>query len=452
MKVSSANGVLTYASVPVTSSYEKPHNSAVSADKVSLSKQAINRHPLLSKPAFIQGAADLSGGAQRNESGEVTSYSGLSSQAQVEDFMAIFERMSSSHQTKLRYLPVDESFLTLADKLTDQQIETVIDSAFALSKQYVSQQQSGQEPVSDYINNLSALSDDKLAVTLDLTKSVFDLGEQELADRALSNRYPVGVMWGTTEDKRLYKPDQAHPTHAFITQEPLGAKMIEDLTHAAQAFTMDELTQLKQSMEGRSYLATRGILDMAALVSDNDKENLFTLLSEEHAHTEALFSFFGTQSDKLAFTSFYHAKQGSDIDDENVVKLYYTYNTDSDMQRTAMMGDMLKLHSQQGLEFVNNAVNMLQQTNASQRSDIWQQWQGEAIGADAVSLDDLALQIEASKEDEDDKKQQLRNEIRESFKWNFATGFDSALDEIRVSKTNKSEQWYTRFCPKMCLE
>lgn len=124
MKVSSASGALTYASVPVTPSYEKPHNSAVSADTVSLSKQAINSHPLLSKPAFIQGAADLSGGAQRNEVGEVTSYSGLSSPAQVEEFMALFERMSSSHQTKLRYLPVDESLLTLADKLTDQQIET----------------------------------------------------------------------------------------------------------------------------------------------------------------------------------------------------------------------------------------------------------------------------------------------------------------------------------------
>ncbi|MDK2595559.1 hypothetical protein [Pseudoalteromonas obscura] len=440
MKVTSNSQMAVYSLAYTPKQPRRPSNEGeASLDTISLSPESKKMHPLLAASKRLANSADLVGAAKVNGEGQLIGYSKLNSPEQVNEFMAVFESVSMEHQDKLRYLPVDESFLDLTDKLTTQQIETVIDSAFSLHKDQVLNQNYMPEQIIDYIHGLAALSDDKLNTTLGLTKQLLDIGEQELLERSVSKRYPPGTMWGTTENKRLYKPDYEHPTEGFVTDDQVGAQMVKRLTEAAQQLTTDELTMLGQNIEGRSYLATRGILDMAALSSRHDKGAFFNLLSEPSEQTDALFELFGAQSDKLEFTSFYHASKNQDSEDKHLVKLYYAYNTDSDEQRQSMMADILALHKTHGADFLNEAAQLLRDVDASDRADVWQQWIEVNDDTRKTTIDNLAEQIDANKDNSAVKQQQLRDEIRESFKWHFESGFDSELREIELSRKSGSE-------------
>ncbi|MCF2907590.1 hypothetical protein L1285_04560 [Pseudoalteromonas sp. DL2-H2.2] len=377
-----------------------------------------NAHPLMQKPQQVLLDTSLLQKAQLNEQGEVIAYSELNSPEQVEQFMAVFNQLSTHHQEKLRFIAVDESFLTMTQSLDTAHVEMLVDSAFELSEQQRVQYQTDYGVVSDYLHDLSTLSEEKRITILEINAQLIDKGAQETWARWQDGRYSLASKAGYSADEpRRQKPGSYNAHEGYLHHQRLGGQMVTQLGKAAQTLSADELKLLQERIATSDYATTRGMVDMAALIEDNQRESLMSLLTQQAEDTQAVFALFGEQSDLYQFTEFYSHDERSD----NELYYFYTAKVDSEVSRTSLLNSMLSFYNQHGAKQLNQAADLLRQQPAQERTALWLEWDKERSNNKASMLDDLADKLEEGKTRTAERQAAQLEQIRDNFEPYFST-------------------------------
>jgi len=285
------------------------------------------------------------------ETGEQT-FGQLNGKDKIDEYLMMTDRLNIEQNDKMKYIRPSQDWLDLADKLTDEELNDLVDIMYDISESVFLETRSSKE-IDDIVAKLNALSPEELTSAVRTMTHLS--GEVEI---------------GKSSDKPLRFGRATGDSASISPLRHLKGEMLRDYSKLmfSDELSENERSTVNEHLLNMDYAAAGGLISSVEQMQGESKQQLFSLLSEHD--TEELmevFSYLGNLANKTSFISQY------EIENENGRKELATVFDPSDgRNQRLLIKSILNVEQTNGLDTVNEFIKQTSKETDQVQSNVWQ--------------------------------------------------------------------------------
>jgi hypothetical protein len=262
-----------------------------------------------------------------------------------DDIYAFFEmtdRLGIEQQEKMRFLSPNQDWLDLAEKLTDEELNQLVDAVDNISGTLFSELKEGESFNGNYVaTQLNDLSTEELLSTISVMTR---LSEQSNAAR---------------------NADPMKSDHGNILAN------YSELIFGEERLSGAELNTVNERLATMDYSAATGLIDAVRLLAEEPKQQLFDLLDnssiEDNEVLSGIFSYIGSLTSKALFISEYNVS----AEDGETLHARVSDEGLNDHEKKSLIENIFTVVNQEGLEKVNDIIKQTSVSVGAIQSNFW---------------------------------------------------------------------------------
>ncbi|MDK2595043.1 hypothetical protein [Pseudoalteromonas obscura] len=288
-------------------------------------------------------------------------YGELTNPHDIEAFLTHQDRLSKEQSDILRTYVPSKELLAVMDKMDDETLTAFVDvlsASFGLDSLFGHNKEKSQQ----LISLMSDMSEEQIKDTVD---TLAHLSDKEINDKpdspilAFGYRGPAEIQlhsFAQTADHRSHLQQSIH--FSKLTHQNV------DLL-AENRYSEGDLMSINQHLQESSFEQSRGIIDMAINVKNNDRVSFLNMLDEVDKDSENnIFEYVGKQVDVSQYTSAYESSYGGYV--------LFSEKMASESQRTELYSNLIDSYDNQGVGLMEDVVGHLKDTPPQIQSNIWE--------------------------------------------------------------------------------
>ncbi|AOT08115.1 hypothetical protein [Pseudoalteromonas luteoviolacea] len=291
-------------------------------------------------------------------------YGNLSSLEDIDAFLTHEDRLTKEQADVLRTHIPSKDLLSVMDKMDDETLSQFVDvlsNSFNLNS--VLGVGANKEKAQELISALNSMSEDDIQDTVSTLKA---LSEQESKDSDFGF-YLTSSYHKDQKDMTFWSFSEAANYKTLANQKLHFGKVthqyIELLT--ANRYSQGEVKSINQHLKESNFEQSRGILDMANHVKNNDRTAFLNMLDEVDKNSENnIFSYVNRLVDVDEYTSAYKSSEGG--------KVLFTDKMETESERREIYTSLLDAYEQQGVTWMEDVIEHVHEHPPQIQSEVWQ--------------------------------------------------------------------------------
>ncbi|KID57152.1 hypothetical protein JF50_07885 [Pseudoalteromonas luteoviolacea] len=291
-------------------------------------------------------------------------YGELSTLEDIDAFLTHEDRLTKEQADILRSHVPSKELLSLMDKMDDETLSQFVDVlANSFNVGSVLGVGANMEKAQELVSVLNSMSEDDIE---DTVRTLTALSEQENEDSDfgfyLSSSYHKNqedVTFRTFSEAANYKTLASQKLHfGKITHQYV------DLL-AKNRYSQGDIESINQHLKESSFEQSRGILDMATHIKNNDRASFLNLLDEVDKDSENnIFAYVSRLVDVDEYTSAYESSEGG--------KVLFTDKMETESERTEMYTHLFDAYEKQGVTWMEDVIEHAHDHPPQVQSQVWQ--------------------------------------------------------------------------------
>jgi hypothetical protein len=288
-------------------------------------------------------------------------FGSLGGKDKIDDFFVMTDRLGIKQQDKMFFISPSQDWLELAETLTDEELNQLVDVVYDISEALFTRGKSSED-VNDVVAQLNNLEPKKLLSTID---TMTHLSEQA----KLTNN--VDAELRSARPPQMISYDSA--TDPFMTNKTAGDILVNysQLIFKEDGLSAQELSTVNEALTKMDYFQGNGLIDAARLLEEESKQQFFDLLdNDDEDHQKELsdiLSYIGDLTRKNTFVSHY----GINFENGDTS---YTERHDkalNDEGKKSLIENILKVANKTDLKDVNDIIKQASVHLDAVQSDFW---------------------------------------------------------------------------------
>lgn len=285
------------------------------------------------------------------ETGEYQ-YGQLIGKEKIDEFFSMVERLGIEQRDKMHFRTPSQDWLELADKMTDEQLNSLVDIAFDISKSLFLESKNNEE-VDNIIQKLNTLDADDLDSAIN---TMLYLTEQaKSAEYGDSEAYVGFTVDFSSHFRLVHKEGEVLRDYMeFISAPELKEK---------------DIAIVNEHLVNMDYTQASGLMESARLMEGDSKKQLFDLLNDnETDEISEIFAYIGALSTKPSNVQQYQIDFGNG---KNELSTVFDPKFDDD-DLTSLIENVLSVNNKTDLnrviEYIDKSSTAIDQAQVA----IWQ--------------------------------------------------------------------------------
>ena len=289
-------------------------------------------------------------------------YGELTDVEDINAYLDQLERLEGEHKIMFEHLKPTKELLSLAEKMSDEELAQFAEFMVEISGVEFFQTQKSTVP-DELITALNAMSEDELSSSIEAMSSILSQGEgyQKTAS-------PVGADKYGRENAVLFSYQDGMELKAGYYGNNAGNKLAKNFAKLLtdNKLNSEQLIEMNHHISQSSFEQSRGIVDMAGLVSKHMLDDMLSMLDEaDKDNAQNIFSYLGQQVNYQAHRQYYQTDKGDYVVQQDDIA--------SESDRRNLYENILTAHNEFGLGWISDALDEVQDTPAQIQKEIWQQ-------------------------------------------------------------------------------
>jgi len=316
----------------------------------------------------------------------------LKGENNIDAFDQIRKRLNVEQNKKMSYITPSQDWLELADKLSDEELNDLVDIIYDISDSVFLENESGEE-VEFIVSQLNALSEEELSSSIATMAHLRDQAEIG------KNFYQRPERYGKVTD-----------VDDFIAASPIFHYEEGDLLREystlmfSSELSDDERSTVNEHLLNMDYAAAGGLISSTAQVEDDSKQQLFSLLSgHETEELMEVFSYLGNLANKDTFTSQYEIE-----DEEGKQSLATVFDPVDGVNQKLLIESLFNVEQTSGLDTVKEFIRQTVEYTDQVQSNAWQKIaESSEESTHSLSKEDIDLLLNQASEEVTSKHHQI---------------------------------------------
>jgi hypothetical protein len=220
-------------------------------------------------------------------------YGQLVGKEKVDEFLSMTDRLGLEQSDKMKYLTPSQDWLDLADKMTDEQLNNLVDLTYEISESVFLESNSSEE-VDNIIQKLNTLDSNGLN---DAINTMLYLTEQGKNAKSIESRGNLGLSVN-------FQLNFSHKEGEILRD-------YMEMTSSPQLKEKD-IAMINEHLVNMDYAQASGLMEGVKLMEGQSKKQLFDLLKNNETDEIAeIFTYIGELSTKSSNLQQYHIEYGN---------------------------------------------------------------------------------------------------------------------------------------------
>ncbi|MCF6439499.1 hypothetical protein L1077_08675 [Pseudoalteromonas luteoviolacea] len=290
-------------------------------------------------------------------------YGDLTELEDIDAYLTHEDRLSTEQKELLRTHIPSKELLSLMDKMDDETLEQFV-GVLAKSFRLDAFMGAGfnKEKSEELISILNSMSEEEIQ---DTVSTLAALSEQE------EENIKMFVFLDDEFDhsNTLFRPFSEAADYKQLAMESLH---FSKLTHqyvdllSKNRYSQGEMTSINQHLKESTREQSKGILDMASNVKNNDRASFVAMLDEADKSSENnIFSYVSKLVEQEEYTSGYESSNGGHV--------LFTDKMETESERREVYSNLIDAYEKQGVGWMQDVIEHIHETPPQIQSDIWKQ-------------------------------------------------------------------------------
>ncbi len=290
----------------------------------------------------------------------------LNDKAKIDEFLGMKDKLGLEQRDKMQFISPSQDWLDLANKLSDTELNTLVDLTYNISESVFSSTRNGDE-IDNIVSEINKLPSEELSSFIESMVHVND--EAEPADKPDRARNKFGMITG-----------KGSVVNGIF--DNAGGKALRDYTKMAfsSELSHSEFEMVNAHIVNMEYPATSGLINAVSMVQGEAKDQLFNLLSSNK--TEGItdvFGYFGELANQPYYISQYNIEyENGDKELTSVIDPPL-----NESEQGSLFESILAVEAKVGLAVTDH---LIKQTGAGMGQVQSQVWQELASGVDEPAI------------------------------------------------------------------